>query len=281
MKKKNKAKEIITIIIRTMFFFLFPAIFSTAFSGIKSICTQLYKREMIEMNPFVLTFVCLLGFTIVFGRFFCGFACAFGTYGDVIYKIGSKIRKKRKKKPFQIPEAAGKKLKYMKYVILLVIILLCVFGKAQKVNEYSIWTLFSKLQALKIPDSQYITVYFLFLLVTIGMIFEKRFFCRFFCPMGAIFSLLPVLPFFAIRRNRENCIKGCRACKMCCPSKIELPSEEEGDNMEMGECFGCGRCMDTCPKGNIHIGLGKIKGNELWILIVKAGILLGMCYLLT
>lgn len=278
--KKNKVQEVITIIIKIIFFFLFPAVFSTAFSGVKSICSQLYAREIIEINPFVLTLICLLGFTIVFGRFFCGFACAFGIYGDIIYEIGSRIRKKRKKKPFQFSEEAGQKLKYIKYIILLGIMIVCLLGRAQWINENSLWTVFSQLHALKIPGSQYLIAYLFFLLITIGMIFEKRFFCRFFCPMGAVFSLLPVLPVFAIKRNRENCIKGCRACKMRCPANIDLPSEEEGDHIGMGECFSCGRCIETCPKGNIHIGIGKIKGNEIWLLVVKAGILLGMCYVL-
>lgn len=280
MKKKNKAREIIMVIIKVIFFFLFPAIFSTAFSGIKSICTQLYERQMIELNPFVFTLICLLGFTIVFGRFFCGFACAFGIYGDVVYEIGSRIRKKMKKKPFQIPETVGTKLKYIKYIVLLLIMILCILGKVQWVNENSIWTVFSQLHALKIPGVKYLVAYLIFLCITIGMVFEKRFFCRFFCPMGAVFSLLPVLPFFAIKRNRENCIKGCRACKMRCPAKIDLPSEEEGDNVQMGECFSCGRCIETCPKGNIHIGVRNITGNEVWLLVVKAVILLGICYVL-
>ena len=32
------------------------------------------------------------------------------------------------------------------------------------------------------------------LLIMLGMAWEERFFCKFLCPMGGIFSLLPILP---------------------------------------------------------------------------------------
>ena len=62
-------------------FIIYPALFSTAFTGIKLIVEQITQRASLPWNSFVQTLVVLLVFTIVFGRFFCGFACAFGTWG--------------------------------------------------------------------------------------------------------------------------------------------------------------------------------------------------------
>ena len=101
MKKKKKisVQTIIEVMIRAVFFIIYPALFSTAFTGIKLIVEQITQRASLPWNSFVQTLVVLLVFTIVFGRFFCGFACAFGTWGDFVYFISSMIRKKRKKKP--------------------------------------------------------------------------------------------------------------------------------------------------------------------------------------
>ena len=66
--------------IRAVFFFIYPALFSTAFTGIKLIVEQITQRASLQWNSFVQTLVVLLVFTIVFGRFFCGFACAFFIY---------------------------------------------------------------------------------------------------------------------------------------------------------------------------------------------------------
>ena len=108
-----------------------------------------------------------------------------------------------------------------------------------------------------------------------GMCVQERFFCRFFCPMGAVFSLLPVLPFFSLHRTRENCRKGCKACTKTCPSQIGLPSD--GDWAVSGDCFQCQKCIDICPQRHIHCGIRKLKGNEFWFTILRALILLGIC----
>ena len=118
----------------------------------------------------------------------------------------------------------------------------------------------------------YLVGHVLLVLILVGMCFEERFFCRNFCPMGAVFSLLPVLPFFALHRDRENCIKGCKACTKKCPSNIGLP--EDGSPKVEGDCFQCQKCIDTCPKGNIHTGVKGLCGNEFWFTILRAVILL-------
>ena len=250
MKKKKKisVQTIIEVMIRAVFFMIYPALFSTAFTGIKLIVEQITQRASLPWNSFVETLIVLLLFTIVFGRFFCGFACAFGTWGDFVYFISSTIQKKRKKKPLKCFSKAGKILRYLKYVVLLVILILCTKGYSSAVAIHSPFSAFSRFHQLKMADSLIGTG--LFLLVTAGMALEPRFFCRFLCPMGAVFSLMPVLPFSVIKRDRENCIPKCKACNLVCPANLEIPSDKEGDNATSGECFSCGKCIGKCPKQN-------------------------------
>lgn len=100
MKKKKKisVQTIIEVMIRAVFFIIYPALFSTAFTRIKLIVEQITQRASLPWNSFVQTLVVLLVFTIVFGRFFCGFACAFGSLSDWVRAAYVWVCKKLKKK---------------------------------------------------------------------------------------------------------------------------------------------------------------------------------------
>lgn len=88
----------------------------------------------------------------------------------------------------------------------------------------------------------------LLVLILLGMAVQPRFFCQFLCPMGAVFALLPVLPFARLHRQSDGCIPGCNACKQQCPVCLKL----EETSLRSGECIACEACVGTCPKQNIH-----------------------------
>lgn len=98
----KKRKQIVSCLragIQLLYFLFLPSVFTAAFNGVKYIFTQLGQGEKIEMTAFVSALLLVCAFTIVFGRFFCGFACAFGSLGDAMHAIYGIICKKRKKKP--------------------------------------------------------------------------------------------------------------------------------------------------------------------------------------
>ena len=182
----KKRKQIVSYLragIQLLYFLFLPSVFTAAFNGVKYIFTQLGQGEKIEMTAFVSALLLVCAFTIVFGRFFCGFACAFGSLGDAMHAIYGIICKKRKKKPRRIKPETAKKLALIKYGILLLIALCCFAGVYQKARGTSPWDVFSMLHAGNFRLSSYVPGIVLLLLILVGMFFEERFFCRFLCPM--------------------------------------------------------------------------------------------------
>lgn len=271
-KMKKKLNIYLRVVIQIIFFLLMPSIFTTAFSGIKYIFTQIGNGQAIEFTSFVTVLIILCIYTIVFGRFFCGFACAFGSVGDLIHEVYLIICKKIKKKPLVINEKIRKKLPLFKYIILAAIVIACFCGMYSKTKGWSPWEVFSMLLAGNTSLSGYIPAIIILVLIIVGMVVCERFFCRFLCPMGAVFSLLPILPFFSLGREREKCINGCRACTNKCPADIELP--ELGADIQSGECFMCQKCIGICPKSNVRTSVKKIYGNEVIFTLVKVILLI-------
>lgn len=258
------------------FFFLIPSAYTAAFGGIKAIFTQIGAGEFINMTPFLAALLLLCGYTVLFGRFFCGYACAFGSLGDWIYALHMGISRLRKKKPKRILSPTTMEiLSIAKYLILTAIVLTCFMGIYHKAQGTSPWDVFSQIYAGNLKLDGYLAGGILLALISAGMFVQERFFCRVLCPMGAVFSLLPSLPFFTLSRERAVCIKGCSSCTRNCPSDLELP--EKGSLQVKGECFQCGKCIDRCPKENVHCGNVPLKGNEIRFTFLRAAILASFC----
>lgn len=274
MNKKTLKKVHVWVraVIQLLYFLFIPSAYTAAFNGVKYIFTQMGAKSHLELTSFVVTLIALCLFTIVFGRFFCGFACAFGSFGDAVRAFYVFICKKLKKKPVTMKASVVKYLQAVKYIVLVLLVVSCYTGVYSKTQGMSPWDVFSILHAGNFKLGGYIVGLVLLVLILVGMAFQERFFCRVLCPMGAVFSMLPVLPLFTLRRDRSECIRGCRACTMKCPSDIELAPDTAPELS--GDCFQCQKCIDTCPKGNIHTGIRSLKGNEIWFTVLRAVVLL-------
>ena len=249
-KRKRKAAFVkwIRIAVQMMFLVLIPAVFSQAFGAVKDVAETIGRGESISWTIFTTKFAVLCFVTMVLGRVFCGWACAFGALGDWLYQIGQVIQKKSGKKLPVMPEKIQVILQKMKYIVLLLILVICFFGETQRIAQFSPWTVFSLITSGgEFGGYKYSIIAIVF--VMIGMIYKERFFCQFLCPLGAIFSLLPQWSFLKLKRNQEKCIPNCTLCKRNCPVHIKLQEEEYRE----GECIMCGRCKYGCPKNNIKI----------------------------
>lgn len=234
--------------VQIIFFIAAPGAFSAAFNGVKYIAGQIGGLKVIEPTSFLLLLAGLCAFTVIFGRFFCGYACAFGTLGDALYLLFTPLRSWYAK---HFPTAKARPallavLRFAKVVVLGVIFVLCFRGSYD--SSWSPWTAFAGFAGGSL-DGISVIAFSVLAAIAVGMALVERFFCRFLCPLGALFSPLPVLPISQLKRNPQRCSSRCEVCRSACP--VHMRPERGG--FEMGECIACGRCAAACPIDNISI----------------------------
>lgn len=80
------------------------------------------------------------------------------------------------------------------------------------------------------------------LLITIVLsIVIYRPFCKYICPLGAVYSVFNPISVFRYRVDQEKCVK-CGACAHSCKMQVD-PVKNPNDP----ECIRCGACKKVCP----------------------------------
>jgi ferredoxin len=76
---------------------------------------------------------------------------------------------------------------------------------------------------------------------------DKRFWCRYLCPLGGLLGLLSKLAIFR-REVKEEC-KGCALCAPTCPTGTIDPDRHFAS--DPAECTMCLDCLEACPRSGI------------------------------
>jgi uncharacterized protein with FMN-binding domain len=272
-KSKISITQVVRLIIQVIFFIFLPSLYINTFAGIKELYIAIINQNfsITQLLPQLLSAIVIIPFTIIIGRFFCGWMCAFGAFGDFIYGISKNVFKIK----FKMDEDVDKVLKYLKYVVLAFCVVIIWSFNTSAFSTFSAWDAFGMLATVgKIPNFSYVitnlTVGFtLFLLIGIASIFIERFFCRYLCPLGAVFAIISKLKIARIHKERTNCGK-CRICTNNCAMGIPL---YKTDVVKSGECIDCMKCVKACPRRNVTL---KVSEKDVRPLVTSAAVVTAM-----
>lgn len=192
------------------------------------------------LAPLYLPALVTIAVTIAFGRVWCGWACPLGAILDLFGPEGT-----RKVRPA---------FRQIKYAILFVILVMAAFGSLTFMFLDPITILIRGISdpvavaqsIIQIPGVRVITLLSaLPLLLVLGLnLMEKRSWCRYLCPLGALVALGGKVSFVRRRVNHESCVT-CGDCVAVCPMGAINPDSIDNDP---AECVMCMDCPAECPK---------------------------------
>ena len=279
MKKENKfiILKAARLVLQIVFFIFLPALYISALSGVKLLYLSIIQQNFsMALLPQLIEILAVIPITILFGRFFCGWMCAFGSFSDFISLISYKLFKKK----WKLSERTDAWLKYSKYGVLAVLIVVVWTFSVTIFNSASPWDAFGMLITIgKLPDFGYVisslTVGFLLLVgILVASIFIERFFCRYLCPMGAIFAISSKLKIAKIIKPSAQCGK-CRVCTNSCAMGIPLYKME---TVNSGECIHCMKCISACPRNNTRFTIAQNDVRPLIAGVATVGVISGIYY---
>lgn len=204
---------------------------------------------------YVLGILMLFGLTL--GRMICGWLCPLGLIQELLHKIPTpKVRKSR----------FTRVLSYFKYVLLAVFVIIiplayslqsfpvpafCKYICPAGTLEGAMGLLSNPVNAEKFSmlGILFTRKFVIMVLILVACVFVFRAFCRFICPLGAIYSLFAKVSLLGVKVNPASCTH-CGLCVQQCPMDIH----HVGDH----ECIQCGHCVSVCPTKAISWKGGKL-----------------------
>ena len=217
-----------------------------------------------RFSYYITGFLILLG--VLLGRVICGFLCPFGWFQELLHKIPTKKLSTKKLKP----------LTYLKYVVLLVMVVLlpvlmtnqlgmgdpffCKYLCPQGVLEGAIPLSLANSGIRSALGSLFTWKFIVLLMVIVLSIVFYRPFCKWLCPLGAFYALLNKVSLFQMQVDQSKCVS-CGKCAKVCKMDVDVTKSPNHT-----ECIRCGMCIRACPTDAVSFrygfGSGKQTTNE-------------------
>lgn len=246
--------------------------------------TTILSSHTVQM-AFYLSLITII-ITILLGRVFCGWICPLGTSNNIVGSLKSRHNKDSRN---------WNRVKYYILIFFLTTSLLSlqIVGLMDPLSllirslsislypqiNYVIRAIFDTLYVTDIKGLVYIseTIYSLLKKTVlsfqqplyqqsafIGMLFlvilglnllEKRLWCRYLCPLGA---LLGILSRYSLLKRSVS--EGCTSCGICAKVCQGNADPDKKDGWKDNECYYCFNCDDACPQDAVRFGFNSKKG---------------------
>lgn len=188
------------------------------------------------VDPMMFILWGFVAMTILFwGRgVYCGWLCPFGALQELIFRLAGKLHLPE----LEFPEVVHERLWAIKYIILLGL-----FGLSlQSLATAEVWAEVEPFKTASVMHFQREWGYVLYAagLLLIGA-FNRKFYCRYLCPLGAALTFPSRFRIFDWLRRRRECGRPCQICRQEC----EVRAIRSTGEINANECHYCLDCQVT------------------------------------
>ena len=188
-------------------------------------------------------------------RGFCGYLCPIGWLSGLLARLGMRLG---------VSCRLGRRIEWLlstpKYVLLASILYSFVISMDLPSIEWflkSPYNLIADIKMLQYFLAPSMLTLGVIAVMVLGSIFLPGFWCRGFCPYGALLGLLSLLSPMAVSRDPASC-SGCGRCAAACPSRIPVDRRKR---LSGPECVGCTECISACPSRCLGVRFGYGTGS--------------------
>jgi NosR/NirI family nitrous oxide reductase transcriptional regulator len=195
-----------------------------------------FSWEAFLVDPLIFILWAFVALTLLlWGRgVYCGWLCPFGALQELLHQLAQRLSIPA----WNFPDVVHERLWAVKYVIFVALFGLSLqsIGHAAKAAEVE-------------PFKTAIVMHFqregIYLAYALGLlaiaVFNRKFYCKYLCALGAALAIPAPLRIFDWLRRRKECGRPCQICEKQCEVQAIRPTGEINPN----ECHYCLDCQVT------------------------------------
>jgi polyferredoxin len=184
--------------------------------------------------------IALIVLTLFTKKSFCSWACPIGFLGELCGKASTMVAGKWLRPGARLDRV----LRLLRYVVLILFLVLTYRTGELILRGFDpYYLIFSGFGHGTLGMISYIVL----IVLAVGALIIPMFFCRYLCPLGAVFDPFSRAGLIKISKNQVGCTE-CESCQDACPHDIPVHTVTQ---VRYRDCTNCLECLEACPEKNV------------------------------